>query len=131
VHSTRSLRRVSERSTHPDDREHVGSRYFAEHPEEFRIIGLSLPLRLQDNRWRPTVDEERDYRLMARIYQALWTGEPIPLERVVEWLEAHPEEAAVNRALEHRPLNKEPAAKRSAWRRLVKEWVAWEASASQ
>lgn len=54
VHSTRSLKAIAERSNHPDDLEHVGSRYLAEHPEQFRIIGLHPPKALSDANWRLT-----------------------------------------------------------------------------
>lgn len=126
VHSSRSVRRVAEVSTDPDDREHVGARYFAEHPDEFRIIGLHLPAHLQDRRWRVTVDEAADYQFMADIYQALWQGRPIPIEQVVQWLDAHPQAAAINQGVKHSAINQELAAKRAARRPAVEAWSDWE-----
>ena len=126
VHSSRSLRQVAERSSHPDDREHVGSRYFAEQPDEFRIVGLGLPAHLQDNRWRLTVDEDADYQLMARIYEALYGGSPIPIEKVVRWLEKHPEEAALNRFVEHSQVNKELKHARNTMPIVLRADIAWE-----
>ena len=126
VASSRSLQQVAKNSIHPDDLEHVGSRYYAENPELFRIIGMHIPKNLQDTRWRLTVDEEADYRLMATIYQELWNGRPIELLQVLEWLEAHPEKAAVNRLVEHSAINKELAAKRSARKLQVEVQVEWQ-----
>ena len=112
--STRSLRKVAHASDHPDDLEHVGARYYAEHPEEFRTVGLQLPLYLQDNRWRLTVDEAADYQLMVKVYEALYQGEPIPLTAVIAYLQRHPEVAALNLRVEHSAINQELAARRAA-----------------
>ena len=125
VISSRSLHQVAENSNHPDDFEHVGSRYFAENPELFKIVGMHIPEYLQDNRWRLTVDEEADYQLMAKIYQALWQGKPIDLIQVVQWLEAHPEEAAVNKLVGHSAINKELEQKRKKASGAVKIWTSW------
>jgi len=126
VHSSRSLYRVAATSTNPDDLEHVGSRYFTENPEEFRSIGLDLPAHLYDIRWRITVDEEADYRMMARLYDALWQGEPISIEQAVSWLEAHPEMADINQRVQHSAINQELAAKRAAGKRQVQAQVEWQ-----
>ena len=108
--SARSLRRVAEASDHPDDLEHVGARYYAEHPEEFRTIGLQLPPHLKDTNWRLTVDEAADYQMMAALYEALYQGRPISLEAVVDFLQCHPEVAALNGRVEHSAINQELAA---------------------
>lgn len=131
VHSVRSLRWVAQQSSHPDDREHVGSRYLAEHPEEFRIIGLNLPAWVQDGLWRVTVDEERDYTLMESLYAALWDGRPIPLRKAVVWLDAHPAVATLNREVRHRPVNQELTEKRRLWERHVLRYYDWEDSGFQ
>jgi len=126
VASNRSLQQVSKSSNHPDDLEHVGARYFAEKPELFRIIGMPIPGKLQENRWRLTVDEEPDYRLMAKIYQDLWQGKPIDLMQVVQWLETHPEEANVNRLVEHSAINKDLSAKRANGQINLVAHVDWQ-----
>ena len=112
--STRSLRRVAQASDHPDDQEHVGARYYAEHPEAFRTVGLQLPPHLQDTRWRLTVDEAADYQMMATLYEALYEGQPIPLKAVVDYLQRQPEVAALNRRVEHSAINQELGARRAA-----------------
>lgn len=112
--STRSLRKVAQASDHPDDQEHVGARYYAEHPEAFQVVGLQLPPHLQDIRWRLTVDEAADHQMMATLYEALYQGQPIKLEAVVDYLQRHPEVAAINRRVEHSAINQELTARRAA-----------------
>lgn len=114
VHSSRSLRQVAERSTHPDDLEHVGSRYFSEHPELFRTVELQIPEQLTENQWRITVDEIYDYTLMAQLYGKLYQGNPIPLEEAASFLQSHPELAAVNQSVKHSLINQELTAKKKS-----------------
>jgi len=123
--STRSLRQVAQATDHPDDQEHVGARYYAEHPEAFRTVGLQLPLDLQDTRWRLTVDEAADYQLMVKLYEALYQGEPIPLTAAIAYLQRHPEVAAVNRRVEHSAINQELAARRAAHRPPLVGTLPW------
>jgi len=126
VRSSRSLYRVAAASSDRDDLEHVGARYFTEHPEDFRSIGLDLPAHLYDARWRITVDEEADYQLMSRLYKALWQGEPILLEQAVHWLEAHPEVADINQCVQHSAINQELASKRAARKQQVQAQAKWQ-----
>jgi len=112
--STRSLRRVAQASDHPDDQEHVGARFYAEHPEAFRTVGLQLPPHLKDTRWRLTVDEAKDYQMMATLYGALYKGRPIPLEVVVDYLQCHSKVAGLNQHVEHSAINQELVARRAA-----------------
>lgn len=107
--STRSLSWIGQVSDHPDDQEHVGARYYIEHPEVFRTVGLQLPSLLRDTRWRVTVDEAADYRLLATLYEALYDGQPIPLENAVSYLEHHPEVAKLNQSVKHSAINRELA----------------------
>ena len=43
VHSSSSLRIADTKSTHPNDREHVGSKYFLENRTIFKTIGIGSP----------------------------------------------------------------------------------------
>ncbi len=126
VHSTRSLKAIAEHSNHPDDLEHVGSRYLAEHPEQFRIIGLHPPEALIQANWRVTVDEAADYEMMQHLYTMLWQGEPIPLEDALAWMAKHPDLAGHNQAVPHSAINQELAAKRQAWARHVDLYWDWD-----
>ena len=126
VHSTRSLRHVNERSEYPDDLEHVGSRYFADHPEEFRIIGMQPPQALVEAKWRLTVDEPADFEMIQALYEALWQGEPIQLTQALNWLVQNPQIANLNKVVEHSTINQELARKRSSWARHVELFCDWE-----
>lgn len=126
VHSTRSLRFISECSDHPDDLEHVGSRYLAEHPGQFRIIGLHPPKALTEAHWRVTVDEAADYEMMQHLYHALWRGAPIPLSDALDWMTRHPELAGVNEAVQHSAINQELSVKRRAAQQHVALFCDWD-----
>lgn len=126
VHSTRSLLDVEKNSTHPDDCEHVGSRYFSESQDRLRIVGLQLPEIFKDDHWRITVDEEADYRLMALLYEALWNQRPVLLQDAIDWLHAHPEFSQTNRQVQHSPINRELAEKRAQIPVNLTRIVAWD-----
>jgi len=117
VHSVSSLQKVSEKSRHEDDREHVGSRYFAENPEEFRIVELVFPSRRQSKDWRLTVDEKHDYRMMSLLYENLSSnfGDIIPLAEALKWLNANPEVAKINQNVCHSEINRELQSRRLQW----------------
>lgn len=126
VHSARSLHYVAERTNHPDDLEHVGSRYMSEHPQEFRIIGMQPPEALGNANWRVTVDELADYEMMQQLYDALWHGQPIALAQALSWMEAHPDLANHNQEVSHSSINQELAAKRRAWEKHVDICCDWD-----
>ena len=113
ANSSRSLRWVAQHSEHPDDLEHVGSRYFTEHASEFRWVSLSIPENFRQKCWRLTVDEEPDYRLMSAIYDELFSGEIIPLEGVVDFLKNNIQVGLINQNVNHSAINLELAAKRA------------------
>ena len=123
--STRSLRKVAHESDHPDDQEHVGARYYAEHPEAFRAVGLQLPSHLKDTRWRLTVDEAEDFQMMEKLYGALYEGQPIPLEVALGYLHRHPELVALNQHVEHSAINQELAARRAAQQLSLVGTIPW------
>ena len=112
VHSTRSLRHVAEQSNHPDDLEHVGSRYFSEQPELFRIVELQVPRQLIFTNMRLTVDEQNDYLLMSKLYENLYKGKPIPLEKVIAFLKNNPQFSTINQNVKHSMINQELASYR-------------------
>lgn len=125
VHSVRSLRHIAARSSHPDDCEHVGSRYQAEHPEQFRIIGLTPPEELTEPNWRVTVDEINDYKMMQALYSALWDGKPIAFTEALAWMSQHPELASINRSVAQSSINQELLAKQESWMEHVALFCDW------
>ena len=126
VHSTRSLQYILQCSNHPDDLEHVGSRYLAEHPEQFRIIGMQPPKALTQANWRVTVDEAADYEMMQHLYTALWQGQPIALKDALAWMAKHPKMATHNQAVPHSAINQELRAKRQTWVQHVDLFCDWD-----
>jgi spore coat polysaccharide biosynthesis protein SpsF len=124
--STRSLRFMAANSNHPDDLEHVGSRYLADHPHLFRIIGMHPPKVFTDANCRVTVDEAADYAMMRHLYAALWQGEPIGLGDALHWMAEHPDLAGQNQDVQHSAINQELAAKRQAWARHVDLFCDWD-----
>ena len=125
VLSAKALLHIAKHSTHPDDREHVGSRYMVEHPELFKIVGLNPPPELIGAQYRITVDENRDYEVLSRLYEELWTGDPIPLVDAIAWLDRNPSAAKINAAIQHSAVNKELIAKRAAWKKHVVKYSDW------
>ena len=125
VHSVRSLSYIAERTRHPDDFEHVGSRYISEYPEQFQIIGMRPPKSLSDLNWRVTVDESRDYELMESLYDDLFVGQPIPLSKALDWLAKNPDKSGLNKGVKHSSINRELALCRQRWRCNVKIFCDW------
>jgi len=125
AHSTRSLKLIASKSQHPDDLEHVGSRYLSEHPDEFRMIGMRPLESLSNLNWRITIDEAQDYRMMQHLYEDLWDGEPIPLESALTWLAQNPDFSTINKKVEHSAINQELAAKRRAWKKPFEVYCDW------
>jgi len=82
-------------------RTHVTS-YVYSHPEKFKVLGLALP----PNRahLRLTLDTPPDLELMEAIVAHFGDG-TIGLAKLVEWLDAHPEIAALNQHIEQKALN--------------------------
>lgn len=113
VHSSQSLRYVSEVSSHPDDLEHVGSRFFSEHPHLFRCVGLEIPSCFVGELLRITVDEQSDYELMAPLYNELYDNSPIPLLQAVAYLKNNPALAKRNSRVSHSAINQEISIRRS------------------
>ncbi len=109
VKSSRALKFVAQDSLHPDDLEHVGSRYFAENPDKFKIVGMDLPLKWVGEKYRLTVDEVSDFELMTHIYDDLYDNYPIPIASVIEYLYKHPEVAEINAKTIHSQINQQLA----------------------
>jgi spore coat polysaccharide biosynthesis protein SpsF len=121
AHSSRSLFKVASASSHPDDLEHVGSRYFSTHPDEFKIVGLNPPQKLASEKWRVTVDEPVDYLLMQELYKSLWEGDGyiIALNRALKWLNENPKVSSINNHIVESVANQEQASRLATLRKSV------------
>lgn len=81
-------------------RTHVTS-YVYTHPEEFRLFGLTL---LPDrSHLRLTLDTPEDWQLMRAVADH-FGDTTVALAKLTEWLDAHPEIAALNAEIEQKPL---------------------------
>lgn len=82
-------------------RTHVTS-YVYSHADRFRIIGLTLPP--DRSSLRLTLDTPEDLRLMEEIV-AHFGDTSVSLQKIAEWLAAHPEITAINSHVEQKALN--------------------------
>ena len=97
VFATDTLAAVDGLTRRPRDREHV-SLYIYEHPQRFQLLGLQAEGAEQRPDLRLTLDTEEDYVVLSALYEALWQpGQIIQLGTAIEWLDAHPEIADINR----------------------------------
>jgi spore coat polysaccharide biosynthesis protein SpsF len=91
-----ALERAAREATSPPDREHV-TPYIWRHKDLFRCGQLTSPIDYSQLRW--TVDNEADFDLIARVYDALDSpGRVFGMDDVLRYLSAHPELAATNEA---------------------------------
>ena len=97
VFATDTLAAVDGLTQDPRDREHV-SLYIYEHPQRFQLLGLQAEGAERRPDLRLTLDTEEDYVVLSALYEALWQpGQIIQLGTAIEWLDAHPEIADINR----------------------------------
>jgi spore coat polysaccharide biosynthesis protein SpsF len=82
-------------------RTHVTS-YVYSHPDQFRIVGLTLPP--DRSSLRLTLDTPEDLQLLQEIV-AHFGDTSVSLQKMVEWLAANPEMAAINAHIEQKALN--------------------------
>lgn len=123
VLSFRALTHIARNSSHPHDLEHVGSRYLAENPEEFRIVGLRLDPAIAESEYRFTVDEISDYKMLRLIYDDLWKSQPIELKDVISWIKDRPWVGDLNRQVSHSAINTELMIKRQVVENFVSVWA--------
>ncbi|MEW5895425.1 MAG: NTP transferase domain-containing protein [Candidatus Omnitrophota bacterium] len=123
THSARSLFYIGKKTASKENLEHVGSRYFAEHPNEFRIVELIVPIAGIIKKYRLTVDEEKDYQLIKTLYENLYDGKPIDFLKAIKWLDHHQDVALLNEEVVHKKLNIELEEKRNQWVREPKAGV--------
>ena len=90
-----TLLRVDRLSQTRGEREHVTITIRSERPSLFLTRSVESDNDDSDLRW--TVDEERDFQLVGRLYDELGLGERIvPYETIVDHVRRHPELASIN-----------------------------------
>jgi spore coat polysaccharide biosynthesis protein SpsF len=94
--SAAALERAWREATSPQDREHV-TPFIWRQKDLFRTGQLMSAVDYSQLRW--TVDNEADFELIARIYDALYRPDGVfRMDGVLQYLAAHPELAATNEA---------------------------------
>jgi spore coat polysaccharide biosynthesis protein SpsF len=94
--SAAALERAWREATSPQDREHV-TPFIWRQSDLFRTGHVTSPVDYSQLRW--TVDNEADFELIARIYEALYRPDRVfGMDDVLEYLAAHPDIAATNEA---------------------------------
>ncbi len=121
VRSTQSLFYIADKSSHPDDQEHVGIIYLSKHPDEFRIVEIELPDIFINNDFRLTIDEEKDYLLFIEIFDALFQEYKEPeLLDVIYWLKDNEQILSINKGVAHKELNIKLKKIREKWINIKK-----------
>lgn len=106
VHSSSMLFDIFKASNHPDDLEHVGSKYISENLSAFSIVGFSPPTHLIDNTIKLSVDESEDYEFMSTLYAELYKGEPIDFDEAIAWIRSSPQMQSINAGVVESAANK-------------------------
>lgn len=102
VFPTAVLAEVNRLTSDQADHEHV-SIYIKDHPERYRVHWLPPELPPEVLALRLTVDTPEDFALVSRVFEALYPANPaFGLAEVAAYLAAHPEVAALNRAVEQK-----------------------------
>jgi spore coat polysaccharide biosynthesis protein SpsF len=96
VFSTKLLELADREGLTEPDREHV-SWFFVRQPQRFRLLTLPAPPSLYWPELRLTLDEPDDYRLIDKVFQALYPDNPcFTLRDVVLLLKSRPDWVALN-----------------------------------
>lgn len=70
--------------------------YLIDRPELFGVVTLKADKQVNRPQYRLTLDYIEDYQLINHLYTTIPFTKTLPLETVVEYLDAHPEIAAIN-----------------------------------
>jgi len=99
VFPTKVLAEVDQLTQNPVDRTHV-SYYIYQHPEKYRLLNVEAPSEAFAPELRVTLDEEVDYTVIAKVFEALYPHDPnFSAVDIIRFLKAHPEIAALNRSV--------------------------------
>ncbi|MGO9307810.1 MAG: cytidylyltransferase domain-containing protein [Spirochaetia bacterium] len=76
-------------ATRQDEREHITTFHYR-HPGRFRILEAPAPPYAAYAEGRVTVDTAEDMEAMRRLFEDLYLGTPIEIDRIIAWLKNHP-----------------------------------------
>lgn len=91
------LKHIAEITVEKPYREHV-TPYIRDHVDQFNICHSAAPKYLLGKPYRLTVDTDEDFLLMEKLYDLFFdfSHPVIDLEKVIHYLDAHPEIAELN-----------------------------------
>ncbi len=82
-----ALLEASREATDPYEREHVMP-FLYRRPERYRIEQPLPPTEYRVPGLRITLDTPDDYRFLRQVFDELYEGDPIPLQRLLDWSRA-------------------------------------------
>jgi len=71
--------------------------YLIDRPEIFEVITINADKQVRRPEYRLTLDYQEDYQLINHLYTTIPFTSTLNLEKVVEYLDKHPEIAAINK----------------------------------
>jgi len=78
-------------------RSELCSLYIYEHQNKFKIHRFQTPKKIQRSELRLTVDTPQDLFVARQIYKSVGkNGKPVPLQRIIKFLDNHPDIAKIN-----------------------------------
>ncbi|OGX04557.1 MAG: hypothetical protein A3G87_05910 [Omnitrophica bacterium RIFCSPLOWO2_12_FULL_50_11] len=102
VYSASVLYDAESRATDPFLREHVAPN-ICRHPERYRICNLEAPPWFHYPDLHLEVDTQEDFEVISAIYEHFYPSNPgFCLAQVIDFMNAHPELAALNQQTERR-----------------------------
>jgi spore coat polysaccharide biosynthesis protein SpsF len=89
VVEARALYTAERDALQADEREHITT-FLYRHPDRFRILEAQAPAHAVLPEARATVDTAEDLQRVRGLFEDLYEGAPIEIDRVIPWLKAHP-----------------------------------------
>lgn len=87
IFSFKILQQAHQKASKKSEREHV-TLYFHNNSAQFKM-GV-YPNKTDDSRYRFTVDEPEDFKVISRIIAALYDNTPIDSKKIIDFLDANP-----------------------------------------
>lgn len=125
VQSCNSLKSMKKKITSPEDKEHVGSIFISENPQDFKILAMNPPLKYAFEKFRVSVDELKDYKMMDNLYRSLWEDKPINIENAIDWMIDNRHLSLINTSVKDSSANVKVNLKKDIWRNNVKYICDW------
>jgi spore coat polysaccharide biosynthesis protein SpsF len=101
VFSRMVLEDVAERTTNPEDLEHVSS-YIYKNPDLYSLYNITAPQSQLDPRLRLTLDTIEDFNLIQIIFETLYPHNNVfSLDNILAFLKEHPELRKINQLVPH------------------------------